>query len=76
MERDERLCDHGQDMPGQQGSIETFDSEDRAEALMTMIEIHGEEVDPEKVEQYLAVLHRMRRRKGRCRASGRSQGHI
>lgn len=73
MEKGERWSGQEQGMPDQQGRVDAFDSEDRAEAVMTMIEIHGEEVDPEKVEEYLAVLHRLRKRIKGCPGPGERQ---
>jgi len=60
MEEDERLINEAHDLFDQHSIFEIIDIEDRAEAIRTMIEIHGGGVDLAKVGRYLDVLNRLR----------------
>ena len=59
MDDDEKLINEAHDLFGDYSIFEVFDLE-RPAAIETMKEMHGSDVDIEKVERYLDVLEKLR----------------
>lgn len=60
MEEDERLINVAHDLFNQHSIFEIIDVENRAEAIRTMLDLYGSDIDLAKVERCLAILDRIR----------------